>query len=72
MTEALEKVFQEVAKLPADEQNAFAAWLLKELSTESAWKQAFAASPDGLERLAQEALAEHEKGQTRPLDPDSL
>jgi hypothetical protein len=72
MTQLLEKVFAEVAKLPELEQNALAKWLLRELSTEREWEQAFAGSEEALEKLADEALNEHKKGKTKPLDPGRL
>jgi hypothetical protein len=36
-----------------------AAWILEELASERRWQEAFARSADVLERLADEALAEH-------------
>lgn len=72
MTQLLEKVFAEVEKLPVLEQNALAKWLLNELSSEKHWDKAFAESEEILGKLADEALADHKKEKTRPLDPDSL
>ena len=72
MTQLLEKVFARVEKLPKVEQNALAKWLLKELSSEKSWDTAFAESEDALEKLADEALSEHKKKRTRPLDPNHL
>jgi hypothetical protein len=72
MTELLQKAFDELSKLPADEQNSFAAWMLDELRSEQRWSELFARSPDVLEKLANEALAEHRAGKTLPLDPDHL
>jgi hypothetical protein len=68
----LEMAFAEAAKLPEAEQEALAEWLLQELAAERRWHTAFAASTDGLERLADEALDEHRAGRTQPLDPDRL
>jgi hypothetical protein len=65
----LEEAFAEATKLPASEQDALAAWILEELAGERAWRSALGASPDALEALADEALAEHRAGRTRPLDP---
>lgn len=72
MTQLLEKVFAKAEKLPEVEQNALAKWLLKELSSEKHWDKAFAESEDALEKLADEALVEHKKKRTRPLNPDYL
>jgi hypothetical protein len=63
MIPLLEKAFAEAAKLPEEEQEAFAQWLLQELASERRWDEAFAASADALAQLADEALAEHRAGQ---------
>jgi hypothetical protein len=67
MTKLLEKAFSEASKLPVLEQNALAKWVLEELEAESKWETAFAESEDVLDKLADEALAEYERGNTRPL-----
>ena len=67
MTKLLEKAPQEVAKLPAAEQDAMAAIVLEELASEQRWADAFAKSQDQLAKLAQEALAEYNAGRTKPL-----
>ena len=72
MTKLLEKAFEEVAKLPEEEQNTFASCILEEIASEQRWEKAFAASEDKLAKLADEALAEHREGKTRVLDPGSV
>ncbi|HEY7832114.1 MAG TPA: hypothetical protein VIG30_01000 [Ktedonobacterales bacterium] len=72
MTQALEQAFAEVAKLPDHEQDAFARWILEEMASERRWDEAFAATPDLLARMADEALAEHRAGRTQEIDPDTL
>ncbi len=72
MTELLQKAIAEVSKLPAEEQDALAAWILEEISSEERWDGAFANSLDKLESLAREALAEHHEGSTQQLEPDKL
>ncbi|HYO50653.1 MAG TPA: hypothetical protein VEW94_12455 [Chloroflexia bacterium] len=72
MTELLEKAFTEAAKLPKQEQDALAAWILEELASERRWEEAFAASGDILDQLAEEALAEHRAGRTHVLDPNKM
>ena len=72
MTQLLAKAFAEVGKLPDVEQNALAKWLLVEISSEKHWDKAFAESEGVLEKLADEALTEHKKKRTRPLDVDRL
>lgn len=68
MTALLEKAFAEVVKLPEEEQEAFAAWILEELASERRWAQAFAAGQDELAALAGEALEEFRAGKTEQLD----
>ena len=72
MTKTLQKVIDEVAQLPPDEQETFAAWMLEELRSEQRWNELFARSQDMLARMADEALAEHKAGKSLPLDPDTL
>ncbi|NOZ05538.1 MAG: hypothetical protein GXP41_04180 [Chloroflexi bacterium] len=62
MTELLEKAVAEVSKLPRQEQNTIAAWLLEELASERRWDKAFAESADVLAKLGEEALAEYHAG----------
>jgi hypothetical protein len=67
MTKLLKQAFEEASKLTDVEQNALAKWVLEELESEKAWDQAFAASEDVLEKLANEALDEYQKGKTKSL-----
>ena len=68
MTHVLEAALAEVAKLPADEQNALATLLLDEIKSEQRWSTALAASQDALGTLADEAIAEFKAGKTKALD----
>ncbi len=72
MSELLAQAFSEAAKLPENEQDALGAWLLEEIAGERLWLDAFARSQDVLARLAEEAAAEHRRGETLPLIPDRL
>ena len=72
MTKLLKRAFTEASKLPDIEQNVIAKWLLEELTSEKKWEQSFADSEDILGQLADEALLEHKKGKTLPLDTDEL
>lgn len=72
MTKLLEQAFAEAAKLPEDDQDALAQAVLAELASERRWDELFAVSADVLSELAEEALAEHRAGRTKPLDPDAL
>ena len=68
----LEMAFAEAAKLPLDEQDALATWLLEEIKSEKRWSELFAASEDKLAKFAKEALDEYQSGKTQQLDTDTL
>jgi len=72
MGRLLEKVIAETAKLPEEEQEAFAAFMLAELESERRWDDLFSRSQDLLARMADEAHEEYLAGLTEPLDPDKL
>ena len=72
MNKLLDKAFKEAARLPESEQEALAQWLLAELQAERQWEEAFARSGDDLSELAEEALAEHRRGDTEDLNPEEL
>jgi hypothetical protein len=67
VTDLLKEAFAAVSRLPADEQDAMAGLLLAELASEEKWEERFAKSQDALSLLAQEALDEHERGDTREV-----
>ncbi len=72
MTKMLKKAFDAASKLPTKDQDALAAAILEEVAVEGLWDAAFARQPQALEQLADEALAEHRAGRTKPLDADTL
>ena len=72
MTTLLEKAMAEASKLPEQEQEAFAAWILAELESERRWDDLFARSQGLLAKMAEEARREYHAGLTEPLDPDTL
>jgi len=69
MTALLKKAFT-AAKLPKHEKDVIAALLLEELKSEAQWTEAFKKSQDQLAILADEALAEFERGETEKPEPD--
>lgn len=71
MTALLEKAIEQVSKLPVPEQEAIASLIFDEINSERRWDDQFARSQDKLAKLADEALAEFEAGETRPLEKDS-
>ena len=72
MTKLLEKAFAEATKLPKREQDRLAKWVLAEIAAEQHWDDAFRRSGEQISKLATEALTEHRKGKTQPLDPEKL
>ena len=59
---------EKVAKLPEDKQDSFASFILAELESENRWDDLFASSASVLEKMAKEALAELDRGETESLD----
>jgi hypothetical protein len=68
MTELLEDALRKVAALSREEQDAIAAQILETLEDEAAWRAKLAKNPEKLRRMAEEALREHQRGDTRPID----
>ena len=69
MTKLLQKALEQVSKLPEGDQDAIAAVLLDELRSEKRWQRAFGRSQKTLAKLADEALAEFETGETSDFFP---
>ena len=72
MTTLFQQAIDKALRLPPAEQDSLAQLLLAEMESERKWDELFARSPDVLERLANEALAENEAGLTQELDPERL
>ena len=58
MTDLLRRAFDAASRLPDNEQDAVAEWLLAELAAEEQWEERFAGTQDALSVLAREALRE--------------
>jgi hypothetical protein len=72
MNKTLKEAFEAASRLPERDQEELAAAILEELASEKRWTTALADSQSSLERLADEALAEHREGHTKDLDLDVL
>jgi len=72
MTKSLENAFKIASRLPERKQDALASAILEELALEKRWEETLKGGVEGLERLADEALAEHRADKTEPLEPDEL
>lgn len=70
MTKALREAFREAEKLSDEQQDQLAAAIRAEIEADLVWESRLAASADPLDTLANEALAEHRAGRTRPLLPE--
>ncbi len=68
MTKLLEKAFSEASRLPTTVQNMIAERLLEDIRAEAKWDESFAASQDELSQLADEAIADFQNGETKPLE----
>lgn len=66
MTGTLEQAVALARNLTPERQDSLAALMLAEMESESRWDAQFAAGTNLLGRLAGEALAEFERGETRP------
>ena len=68
MTQLLQDALRKVNKLREDEQNAIASQILATIEDEQAWEKTLRKNPVRLRKLAAQALHEHHRGKTRPLD----
>jgi hypothetical protein len=68
VTGLLEKALKRVEALSDVEQDAIASQILESLDDEEAWERSFTGNHDHFRTLAQEALDEHRRGETRPIE----
>ncbi len=68
MTGLLEKALRRVESLSTEEQDAIASQIIETLDDEEAWARIFREDPIALRALAQKAIEEHRRGETRPLN----
>ena len=64
----LSAAFAEASKLPLDQQEIFAAFLLSELNDEAAWLKSFNKSENMLSAMAKGARDEYQAGTCKPLE----
>lgn len=72
MIKRFEQAIEELSKLPEDDQQRMAEWILDELEDGLRWDQAFANSLPQLEQLGKKALEDYRTGKTQELKPDEL
>jgi hypothetical protein len=68
VTGLLEEALRRLETLSEEEQDAIASQIIETLDDEEAWARSFRDKPEVLRRLAREALEEHRRGETRPID----
>jgi len=64
----LEEALRRMKSLSPDAQDAIASQIIETLDDDEAWSRRFRENPSVLRSLAREALEEHRRGETRPLD----
>ncbi len=72
MTTLLEQAFTKAAKLPPEEQDLLASWLLAEMEAEDAFDRKIVSTAHKMAGLAAAALAEYDAGLTEELRPEQL
>lgn len=70
MIPSLVEVFAEAAKLPEDEQCSLAEAIRAEIRSDENWDKLLTGAQDEFEHLADEALADHRAGRTKPIIPE--
>ena len=68
MSDTFTQAFQIASKHPPKDREALGALLLQEMQSDKRWSELFASSQDLLSKLADEALAEHKAGKTKPWE----
>jgi hypothetical protein len=68
MTGLLQEALRRVESLSQEKQDAIASQIIDTLDDEEKWTRSFRANPGALRSLAHEALEEHRRGETCPLD----
>lgn len=64
----LEKALKRIEALPEAEQDAIAAQILETIEDEEEWDRTLRADRERFRALADEALEEHRRGETRPIE----
>ncbi len=74
MIDALKQAVERASQQPAEEQEALAAMLIQAMDDDAKWEALFAdpLTPQALEMLAAEAIAEDDAGQTEEITGDGF
>jgi hypothetical protein len=68
MTGLLEKALRRVESLSPEEQDTIASQIMQALDDEELWARSLRERPEPMQSVAREALEEHKRGETGPLD----
>ncbi len=68
VTGLLEEALKRVQALSEHDQDTIAAQILAALDDDAAWEENFRANANEFRRLGAEAVEEHRRGETRPLE----
>jgi len=72
MNNLLDEAYAAAKKLPEDEQEAIGTLLLAEIQDLRRWDELLAQPSEVIERMVDRALEAHRRGDTLPLDPETL
>jgi hypothetical protein len=64
----LDEAIRRVEALPDAEQEFIAAQIIAAIDDDAAWERSFRERPEILKSLADDALDEHRRGETMPMD----
>lgn len=70
MVRSLQDAFNHIQGLPPQQQEEFAAFILEELKAEERWQSALSRGSDRLAAMAEEALGDYRRGETKPFESD--
>lgn len=68
MTVRLEEALRRVESLSPEQQDSIADQILETIADDAAWEERFALGAAKIQSLADEAIQEHRRGETRRLD----
>lgn len=72
MANLLDEAYAAAKELSEEQQVAIGAVLLAEIDAIRRWDELLAQPSEVIERMADQALENHRRGNTLPLDPDAL
>ena len=68
MTTSLARIFEEVSRLPEEDQDRYAAVFRSELEDDARWTQTFEDTAETLDELGRRAVEAHRAGKSSPFD----